>query len=345
MSNNEETMIMPNGNENKGANTNAPKAEATQVKEEAKETKAADAPTANQQKSNKGKRAAAVAAAAVGGAGLGVAGAMAANHMDGEEIVAEEGNTENAADNTVENHTAENGETDYTNNAGADPVVTEPQTAAEPVAAAVSNEIPVENPAEEPVAATVSNEIPVENPVAEPAEGADEIQVLGVVDSEAAVITNGEEVAVIVDVDGNGTADLFISDENGDGYISDGEIHVIQTDVDMAQFHQTEPVVEETPDVQVVDIVQSVDENGVVQEAAILTDGETIGVVADVDGDGMADVMAVDLNQNMQFEDNEIADITGQGVDMASMEQEYLANNGFDQNVDMAYEPDLNDGI
>lgn len=328
MNNNEETMVMPNGNEKKGANTNAPKTEETQVKAETKETAA---PTAAQQKSNKGKRAAAVAAAAVGGAGLGVAGMMAANNLNPEEVVVEEGNTEEEANTT----TNEAEEADYTNNAGADPVVTESH-AAEAVA--------------EPVVAAVNEEIPVETPAVEGGEGTDEIQVLGVVNSEAAVITNGEEVAVVVDVDGNGTADIFISDENGDGYISDGEIHVIPTeDVDMAQFHQTEPVVEADPEIQVVDIVQNVDENGVIQEAAILTDGETVGVVADVDGDGFADVMAVDANQNFQFEENEIADLSGQGVDMGVLEQEYLANNNLDtsmdQGVDIAYNADINDGF
>lgn len=78
---------------------------------------------------------------------------------------------------------------------------------------------------------------------------------------------------------------------------------------------------ETTPEVQVLGVYQ--DEEGM--EAAILTNGEEIAAVVDIDGDGYADALLVDENHNDQIEENEIYDVTDESVEMSQFEEAYLA--------------------
>ena len=84
----------------------------------------------------------------------------------------------------------------------------------------------------------------------------------------------------------------------------------------------------ETADVHIVDIQHAQTPDGHTAEAVILTDGETVGAVIDADGDGKADLFAVDTNHNNRFEDNEVQNVQGDNIRMEGFNQAYAQQNG-----------------
>lgn len=193
-------------------------------------------PKRNQKKSDNGKNVAAMTGAAVFGGAAGGAGTAAAanmyfrNHEVEEEQKVEleqETLTEENVPAPTENPNPKvdvkaeeaevsvdvNGEMDYTGNAGADPVVEE--AGSEYEVQPLSND---------------NDDIP-------------EVQVLGVYQDEdgmeAAILTNGEEIAAVVDVDGDGYADALLIDENHNEQIEEDEIYDVSEDnMEMAQFEE-----------------------------------------------------------------------------------------------------------
>lgn len=101
-----------------------------------------------------------------------------------------------------------------------------------------------------------------------------------------------------------------------------------------------QPAVDEgaTPQVQVLGVYENVTEEGVHQTAAVLTNGTEVAVVADVDGDGIADVLAVDENHNQQLDEGEVVDFSDQNVHMSDYQQAYLA-----QQEEMAQQQQMDD--
>lgn len=207
-----------------------------QPKNEAKksvETTKTEAPKETKKDNTTAKVAATAAAGVFGGAAGGAASVAAATILNAdeqeevvEEVQAEESvaavKPESAAEVKEEEIAItpeETQEPDYTGNEGADPVV-EPQPQPEP----------------EPEPTPTSNEEPEQ-----------EVQILGVyertteegVHQEMAVITNGEEVAAVLDVTGDGEADIIAIDENRNGEFEEGEVHDIsEQHVGMEQFEQ-----------------------------------------------------------------------------------------------------------
>lgn len=216
--NNEETIIaQPNG-----------KQQSAQTKETEK-----SAQTKENANRKSGKVATAAASATIGGVvgGVGTAAFMhnAAQSEDGTINTAEEQNVqaeeeqpvvakveptpakEEADDANVNN----NAEPDYTNHDGADPVIT----------------------TDEPVTAQAVEAVDVQP----------EVQVLGIyenitdegVHQTAAVLTNGTEVAVVVDATGDGMADILAVDDNHNNQIDEGEVvDVSNQNVHMSDYQQ-----------------------------------------------------------------------------------------------------------
>lgn len=206
--NNEETIIMqPQNNSEKAQQT-------TTNVESPKEEK----------KTNSGaKVGATVAAATIGGFAGGAGTAAAAdlyNGADEEEIEAKVDDVQEtpaAAVTSAKHETKaeseeipvtvdENGEADYTGHAGADPV------------------------AENPQPTPVSND-------------SDEVQVLGVYENEdgqeAAVLTDGQEIAVVLDATGNGEADQLWVDGNHNEEVDEGEVYdVTDQHISMSQYEE-----------------------------------------------------------------------------------------------------------
>lgn len=85
------------------------------------------------------------------------------------------------------------------------------------------------------------------------------------------------------------------------------------------------------PEVQVLGVYENVTEQGVHQTAAILTNGSEVAAVVDVDGDGVADVLAVDDNHTGQIEEGEVVDISDMNVHMCDYQQQYVAQQQMEQ--------------
>ena len=159
---------------------------------------------------------------------------------------------------------------------------------------------------------------------------------------EAVTLTNDGEVAVVVDTDNDGTADILAIDENRNGQFEDNELHDIsgenwQMSGYEQAYAQQNPVQQhtspqqmnssnshDTNEVQVLGVYQAEGSEGQTMEAAVLTNGQEIAAVVDVDGDGYAEALVVDQNQNQQIEEGEVYDISSEQVQMSGYEQNYL---------------------
>lgn len=88
---------------------------------------------------------------------------------------------------------------------------------------------------------------------------------------------------------------------------------------------EVEAVVDESSNddangVQVLGVYVVPGENGQNTQAAVLTNGEEYAVVADIDGDGVADVLGVDENHTQQIEEYEVYDISNECVQMSNFQ-------------------------
>ena len=81
----------------------------------------------------------------------------------------------------------------------------------------------------------------------------------------------------------------------------------------------------ETGEVQVLGVYERTDENGVRQEAAVITDGQEVAAIVDVDGNGTADALLADINHNQQIDEGEVFDISEQNISMDTLKQQYIA--------------------
>ena len=211
--NSEETIIMQPQNNN-----------------QAQQVQNVDTPKQEEKKSGSGKKVAAMTGAAVfGGAAGGAGTAAAANMLNKEQTEEQEQEVKADEDTPTATTTAkpepkaeekieteeipvtvdENGETDYTGNAGADPVA--------------------QNPTPEP------------QPTGNEGGDAHEVQVLGVYENgegqEMAILTDGETVAAVLDANGDGEANVIGVDENMNGQLEEGEIYDISDQhISMSQY-------------------------------------------------------------------------------------------------------------
>lgn len=211
--NNEETIIMqPKNNE------------------KAQQIQSVETPKQEEKKSGNGKKVAAMTGAAVfGGAAGGAGTAAAANMFNKEQEEEQEQEVKVEEDTPTATTTAkpepkveekieteeipvtvdENGETDYTGNAGADPITQNPTSTSQPTGNDGSD--------------------------------AHEVQVLGVYENgegqEMAILTDGETVAAVLDANGDGEANVIGIDENMNGQLEEGEIHDISDQhISMSQY-------------------------------------------------------------------------------------------------------------
>lgn len=215
--NNEETIIMqPKNNE------------------KAQQIQSVETPKQEEKKSGNGKKVAAMTGAAVfGGAAGGAGTAAAANMFNKEQEEEQEQEVKVEEDTPTATTTAkpepkveekveteeipvtvdENGETDYTGNAGADPVT--------------------QNPTSTP------------QPTGNDGSDAHEVQVLGVYENgegqELVILTDGERGGAVLDATGNGEGDLlWVDGSDGstpDGMMQEGEvIDITEQHIQMSQY-------------------------------------------------------------------------------------------------------------
>lgn len=198
--------------------------------EKAQQIQSVETPKQDEKKAGNGKKVAAMTGAAVfGGAAGGVGTAAAANMFNKEQVDEQEQEVKVEEETPAATTTAkpepkveekaeteeipvtvdENGETDYTGNAGADPVA--------------------QNPTPEP------------QPTGNEGGDAHEVQVLGVYENgegqKMAILTDGETVAAVLDANGDGEANVIGIDENMNGQLEEGEIHDISDQhISMSQY-------------------------------------------------------------------------------------------------------------
>lgn len=323
--NNEETTIMQPNNE------------------QGNEPQNQSANPETQKKSNTGQRAAATVGAAVLGGVAGAGGMYAAEHMmndkeDPETKDPETKETETKETETKEEPTASASKTndgnqdgpDYTGHNGANPTTPNPGVHQTNNGGATSN------------------------------SGSDNAQVIDIQhiqgpngeDGEAVILTDGERIAAVVDADGDGKADLFALDENKNGQFENNEIHDVRSDnVSMSGFEQAysgQPHGHQTGndsgsgtnEVQVLGVYQTEGESGQTVETAVLTNGQEVAAVVDVDGDRYAEALWVDNNHNRQIDEGEVYDVSGEQVHMSGYEQQYLAQQQQEQQQDTYYSSD-----
>lgn len=171
----------------------------------------------------------------------------------------------------------------------------------------------------------------------------------------AGIEANGEE-ALLVDVNSDGTINLFIHDDNGDGVISDNEVHDIT-----AQNIPTEVVIEaalgQQPEMTGAAQLASHNENGednmvhVVGVEAVRTEdgGQAIiagleangdeALLVDVNSDGTMNLFVHDDNGDGVISDNEVHDITAENISTEAVIEEALAQQA---NEDLYYVSDDN---
>ena len=205
MYNNEETRVLNQVETN-------PTAESRTIEDNVK----------NESKNEFGKRAATVGSAFVGGA-TGAAGAEYAQtilNQETEETPEEDKPTEQPVEQSPKVSSSQ---------------VSEPEVHAEEVQTEEIQAV-VEETSDMPTDATL---VSYEDPIPENTETNDsEVRVVGVQavqneDGSQAIVAGLEldgDRALVVDVNSDGTMNLFIHDDNGDGQISDEEIHDITAD-------------------------------------------------------------------------------------------------------------------
>ena len=107
-------------------------------------------------------------------------------------------------------------------------------------------------------------------------------------------------------------------------------------------------------DVQVLGVYEAQGDQGQTMQAAVLTNGEEVAAVVDLDGDGTAEVIVVDENHNQQIDEGEVYDISDHHVQMSDyqdiiaqqqdqMQQEHdiFVNNTGDDQPDYNNDADL----
>ena len=99
------------------------------------------------------------------------------------------------------------------------------------------------------------------------------------------------------------------------------------------------------PEVRVLGTYENVTDDGIHQTAAILTNGTEVAAVVDIDGDGIADVLAVDNNHNNQIDEGEVVDFSDQNVHMNEYDQMYLAQQQAESQMDDMAQNAANDNL
>lgn len=105
-----------------------------------------------------------------------------------------------------------------------------------------------------------------------------------------------------------------------------------------------EPVTPEGPEVQVLgyEAIQTED-GGTMQLAAVSVNGEVVQL-AEVTGDDIVDFAGMDVNQDGKISENEILDVSNEGISMQALHNAYQETQSTAQNTDIG-EPDyINDG-
>lgn len=157
--------------------------------------------------------------------------------------------------------------------------------------------------------------------------------------------------AVYVDADGDGQVDVLGIDVNNNGALEDNEvIDVSGRNISMydlatsaqgaqtaagtsqtaagqagattvAEHTDTDPTQIDPREIEVGHVEHNIDMDGHTVDAAAIDYRSHAGVAIDTDRDGQADIVAIDLNDNQRFEENEYFDANGAGISLDSPQE------------------------
>lgn len=140
-------------------------------------------------------------------------------------------------------------------------------------------------------------------------------------------VAQKEEVAVKVDNDESAEPDY--TNHAGADPVTPNP--VVQATVDEASDSNANT---NTNEVQVLGVYETQGENGQTMQAAMLTNGEEVAAVVDLDSDGVADVLLVDENHNQQIDEGEVYDLSNDNVQMSIYQDAYQAQQQAQQEND-----------
>lgn len=135
-----------------------------------------------------------------------------------------------------------------------------------------------------------------------------------------------EEVAVKMDDNDEGAEPDYTNHAGADPVTPNP---VVQATVDEASDSNAN-----TNEVQVLGVYETQGENGQAMQAAMLTNGEEVAAVVDLDSDGVADVLLVDENHNQQIDEGEVYDLSNNNVQMSVYQDAYQAQQQAQQEND-----------
>lgn len=123
-----------------------------------------------------------------------------------------------------------------------------------------------------------------------------------------------EELVSRVDDEEGGEPD-YTNHNGADPVTQNSEVQATVDDTSGGNAHE----------VQVLGMYEAQGEDGQTMQAAMLTNGHEVAAVMDLDGDGVADVLAVDDNHNQQIDEGEVYDLSNDNVHMADYQDLYMA--------------------
>ena len=135
-----------------------------------------------------------------------------------------------------------------------------------------------------------------------------------------------EEVAVKMDDNDEGAEPDYTNHAGADSVTPSPEV---QATVDESSDSNAN-----TNEVQVLGVYEAQGENGQTMQAAMLTNGEEVAAVVDLDSDGVADVLLVDENHNQQIDEGEVYDLSNDNVQMSIYQDAYQAQQQAQQEND-----------
>lgn len=132
-----------------------------------------------------------------------------------------------------------------------------------------------------------------------------------------------EEVSVKADEDASDEPD-YTNHNGADPVTPNPEVHATVDEAGSGNANE----------VQVLGVYETSGENGQTMQAAVLTNGEEVAAVVDIDCDGEADVLLVDENHNQHIDEGEVYDLSDNHVQMSDYQDAYLAQQQMQQEHD-----------
>ncbi len=123
-----------------------------------------------------------------------------------------------------------------------------------------------------------------------------------------------EELAARIDDEEGGDPD-YTNHNGADPVTQNPEVQATVDDTSVGNAQE----------VQVLGMYEAQGEDGQTMQAAMLTNGCEVAAVVDLDGDGVADVLAVDENHNQQIDEGEVYDLSNDNVHMSDYQDLYMA--------------------